>query len=551
MHMTGTAKAHVNILDCTLRDGGYCNDWQFDKRTASAVVHALNDAGADIIEIGYKSPRNHKSKSFEGLFRYCNESQLQFLADHPTAEYAFMVDAKEFLIDDGVDAQGTEDCIPSCEESLFDWVRIATYYPSLHGAVELADVFRDLGYRVTINLMGTSLLTEEDLQKAFSLASTAKLDALYFSDSFGDLRPNDVCHCIDLIRRYYTGKIGIHTHDNNGLAFANTIAAIDAGIDFIDATIMGMGRGAGNLKTEQILLYSYFKLQKFNLNPSELLEIIDSIFIPLHQKYRWGWDYTYMLSAMQNIHPTYCQHLRASNQYTIEQVSAILNDIEPSRREKFDESALLNAIDSAVNRPLQMDEPQVDLPIYEPIEGDSFLVIATGPSIDTYHDEIRTFIEQKSPVVIECNPKNTVFEDASTTYIKAVLNWVRLQKALESPDLSKAPIITGLTAIPKKYYTHANAYTFPCHVSKGEIALQKTSITLPDYVVGMFAVGLSLLSKPRQIYLAGFDGYENQADPRHQGMNEFWKITPDTCSLISLTPTSYRIKTESIYRWIR
>lgn len=540
----------VKILDCTLRDGGYCNNWQFDKKEASAMVHALNNAGLDIIELGYKSPKSHTSKSFEGLFRYCTESQIQFLKEYPAAEYAFMLDAKEFLINNKVDRSVVDECIPQCKESFFDWVRIASYYPTLQGTVELTDVLRDLGYRVTINLMGTSLLTEDDLNKAFSLASTSKTDVLYFSDSFGNLKPNDVCQCIDLIRQYYSGKIGIHTHDNNGLAFANTIAAIDAGIDFVDATLMGMGRGAGNLRTEQILLYLYFKLNKHSVNPSELLEVLDSVMIPLHKKCQWGWDYTYMLSAMQNIHPTYCQHLRATNQYTIGQVNGILHCIDPSKREKFDERALFKAIDSVVARPVQMDERLINLLLYEPLKGDTFLVIATGPSIDSYCDEIVAFIEQSSPIVIECNPKNTLFEAVSSTYIKAILNWVRLKKALESPDLSRNPIVSGLTAIPEKYRNHANVCTIPCHISKGNVQLDQMSMILPAYVVGMFAVGLALLSKPEKIYLAGFDGYGDDRNPRHQEMNVFWKeISP--LPLVSITPTTYPITIEPVYRLIK
>ncbi|MBN2735029.1 MAG: hypothetical protein JXQ82_09265 [Methanomicrobiaceae archaeon] len=548
--MTNKATKQVKILDCTLRDGGYCNNWQFEKKLAGTVVNSLSNAGVDLIEIGYKSPQSHSSKSYEGLFRYCNESQLRFLTNYPDTEYAFMVDTKEFLIDNKVNIKAIDECIPSCNESIFTWARLATYYPGLHGTVELADVFCDLGYRTTINLMGTSLLNHKDLEKAFSLAATGNQDVLYFSDSFGDLRPNEVCQCINLIQQFYKGSIGIHTHDNNGLAFANTIAAIDAGIDFVDATIRGMGRGAGNLRLEQILLYSYFKMDNTNINPSELLEVIDSVFIPLQQKYKWGWDYTYMLSAMQNIHPTYCQHLRTSNQYNIEQVSAILNGIDPSQRETFNENALLKAIDSAVNEPLQMNEPLVELPLYKPPEESSFLVIATGPSTDTYRDELVAFIDQKSPVVIECNPKNTVFEDVSDRYLKAILNWVRLQKALDSPDLSKAPIITGLTKIPEKYQTHVNVCSFPCHISKGNTMLQKASMTLPAYVVGMFAVGLALLSRPSKVYLAGFDGYKDTHNSKHQEMNAFWKVT-SLYPLVSITPTTYSLKIEPVYHLIK
>ena len=109
-------------------DGGYCNNWQFEKEVAKKLIGSLNNAGVDIIEVGYKSPIYHKSKSFEGLFRYCSESQLTFIPKQSYAEYAFMVDAKEFIVDNKVDHLAVEQCIPTSDESLFDWARIATYF---------------------------------------------------------------------------------------------------------------------------------------------------------------------------------------------------------------------------------------------------------------------------------------------------------------------------------------------------------------------------------------------------------------------------------------
>lgn len=540
----------VKILDCTLRDGGYCNNWQFDKKSAFEVIRALNNAGVDIIEVGYKTPNTHNSKSFEGLFKFCTESQLRFLEEYSSVEYAVMVDAKEFLTESHVDYSAVMDCFPACDQSLFNWVRVATHNTNLQGAIELVDVIHDLGYKVTLNLMGISLLSEENLQKAFSLAATADIDVLYFSDSFGDQNPNDIIHCINSLRSHYKGKIGIHSHDNNGLAFANSITAISAGIDYVDSTIMGMGRGAGNLKTEQILLFLYFKLKKLSVNPDELLDIIDSIFIPLHIKYKWGWDYSYMLSALQNIHPTYCQLLRATNQYTIGQVSEILNCIEPTQREKYSDEALLSAIDSVVNLPIQMNEKLTELPNYEPIVDDTFLVIATGPSVTDYQHELVTFINQIQPVVIECNPKNSIFEITSKKYFKSILNWVRLKKALDDPKISCAPIITGLAEIPEKYNNCQNILSVPCHISKNNVSLNKAKITLPAYVVGMFGIGLALLSEPKIVYLAGFDGYQDINDPKHEEMNMFWKEVSHN-PLISITPTKYPITVKPIYKFIK
>jgi 4-hydroxy 2-oxovalerate aldolase len=549
--MSQEPRKKVTILDCTLRDGGYFTNWQFDKKLAFALISALNKAGVDIIEVGYKSPASHKISGFEGLFRFCTESQLEFLRQQKPAEYSFMIDAKEFQKGSSVDRSAVSESIAPCEESLFSWVRVATYYPNIRGCSELVPALKDLGYNVTLNLMGISLLSQEELRDALTVVGGLGPEVFYFSDSFGDLVPADIGGCMSLIRNYFKGKIGIHTHDSNGLAFANTIEAIRLGVDFVDATVLGMGRGAGNLRTEQILLYLYFKEQYNHLNPSELLEVIDSYFVPLQKKHAWGWDYTYMLSALQNIHPTYCMNLRASTQYTIEQVSTILNGIEPSKRSAFDEKALLSAIDFAVNRPLKQDGPLSDIPRYVPAAGDRFLVIATGPESGQYKDEIQEFIRQHQPVVIECNPQDESFAAVAEKYQSAVLNWARLSKMLDTPTRIKKPVITGIHAIPEQYQGRMNILSHPCHVKKGEVAIGRDGLTLPAYVVGMYAVGLALLSQPAVIYLAGFDGYKDGDNQNQQEMLVFWEKLKPSAKIISLTPTTYPLNVEPIFRFIK
>lgn len=550
-YMSIQKQSNLTILDCTLRDGGYCNNWQFNKKIAPALVSSLNASGVDIIEIGYKSPSTHRDKNYEGLYRFCTESQLLFLKNNDNVQYAFMIDAKEFLDKDHVNVDLVNKTIPLCRDSLFNWVRVATYAQNFTGCNELISNLKKMGYKVTLNLMGISLLSQEQLTNALRQFSSAKMDVLYFSDSFGDLTHDDVLKCVSLIRNYFPGKIGIHTHDNNGLAFANTLCAIDAGVDFIDCTVMGMGRGAGNLRTEQILLHLYFKKGYTYLNPSELLDVINTYLAPLKEEYRWGWDYTYMLSALQNIHPTYCMNLRASNQYSIEQVSAILNGITLNKRKKYDERALFEAIDIVVNEPFKDEKASFALPIYEPEPFDSVLVMATGPSIQQYNEEIIEFIRQNQPLVIECNPKDEMFKSVSEKYLIAILNWVRLKKWLDTSAISKTRIVTGIPALSEKYAGNSHISSLPCHVGKNEVVIERTRCNLPAYVVGMFSVILAQLSSPKIIYLAGFDGYQDNANPRQIEMNVFWNSLPNKSKILSITPTTYGLEMEPIYKFIR
>jgi 4-hydroxy 2-oxovalerate aldolase len=536
------------LVDCTLRDGGYYTNWEFDKNLSKDLVKALNSAGTDIVELGYKSPKVHNEIGFEGLFRFCPESQLAFVKEYTNAKYAFMIDAKEFVVNNQVDKSLIYDCIIPKDKSLFSWCRIATYHSSIQEAATIAEYIKELGYKISMNLMGISLLKEDQIIDAISSIEQTCVDVFYFSDSFGSMHPSDVGKFISLIRRFFHREIGIHTHDNQGLAFASTLAAINNGIDFIDTTLMGMGRGAGNLKTEQLYLYLYYAGLK-ELNPSELISVIDRYFKPLYEKYKWGWDYAYMLGALKNIHPTYCHHLRTTNQYSMEQISSILNNIQIEKRSKFSEASLNSSIDIAVNSPILTKENLIDLPLYEPMIKDTILVIATGASVQSYENELIRFIKQHNVTVIECNPRNDVFENAAEDYYKVILNWVRLESYLAEYFRSDKPVITGIDKLPESFCERSNVYSYPCHVkeSNEERNFSGRSVYITAYVVGMFSIAIAQLSEPKTIYLAGFDGYGDTNHPKHIEMETFFKNMNTKTDLYSITPSTYSIKAKSIY----
>jgi len=452
----------VKILDCTLRDGGYFTNWDFDIPFAKDVISSLNYSNVDIIEIGYKSPKKKNVHKFEGRFKYCNNSLLDFIPkNNRSAEYACMVDASDYIRDRIPDLNLLDSTISDKDSSLITWIRVASYYHTLPQCIPMLSILKEKGYATTLNLMGVSLLPDGDIVNAAkTVESSPDLDCVYISDSFGTLSPTDIPNILQQVKNEYSGKLGIHTHDNNGLAFANTICAIDSGIDFVDSTIMGMGRGAGNLRTEQQLLYMVFKLGQSQKNPYELLDVIERWFMPMHEKYRWGWDFTYMLSAMQDIHPTYCMNLRSANQYTIEQIKSILNEIHPKNRHKFTEVALSAAIRAVIDKPGIPDLSQKELPLFIPHHEPSVLVIATGPSSQRYYSELVLFIQKNQPLVIECNPSDTKFSDIADNYLAAILNMVRMNKALSNTKLSKLKMVTGLTAVSDEISYWITLYSF-------------------------------------------------------------------------------------------
>ena len=312
----------MKLLDCTLRDGGYYTNWSFDDDFVKRLVGSLNKAGVDIIEMGYKSPLKG------GKYRKCNDSFIrEIVGDLHDTDLAFMIDAKDFINGD-VDVKLLKSIVKPSSESPFTYCRLAITPQQIKEALIMIDLLDGLGYKVIVNVMRVSLLKDLEIRKFCNSLSKTKVVALYFADSFGSLLPDRVKELVEIFKE--TGKdIGIHTHDNLGLAFANSLCAVDNDVKYVDGTLTGMGRGVGNVRTEQLLTY-------YRLPNNSLTDFISNVMIPMKNKYGWGWNHNYMLTGMYEIHPTYCQRLQ-SLPIEDSKVQEILKNIPDEDKTSFKE----------------------------------------------------------------------------------------------------------------------------------------------------------------------------------------------------------------------
>ena len=312
----------MKLLDCTLRDGGYYTNWSFDDDFVKRLVGSLNKAGVDIIEMGYKSPLKG------GKYRKCNDSFIrEIVGDLHDTDLAFMIDAKDFINGD-VDVKLLKSIVKPSSESPFTYCRLAITPQQIKEALIMIDLLDGLGYKVIVNVMRVSLLKDSEIRKFCNSLSKTKVVALYFADSFGSLLPDRVKELVEIFKE--TGKdIGIHTHDNLGLAFANSLCAVDNDVKYVDGTLTGMGRGVGNVRTEQLLTY-------YRLPNNSLTDFISNVMIPMKNKYGWGWNHNYMLTGMYEIHPTYCQRLQ-SLPIEDSKVQEILKNIPDEDKTSFKE----------------------------------------------------------------------------------------------------------------------------------------------------------------------------------------------------------------------
>jgi 4-hydroxy 2-oxovalerate aldolase len=296
-------RPQIKVLDCTIRDGGLNNKWQFSDEIVKKVFLALSAAGVDYMEVGYKSSEKYFSREEHGAWKFCTEEDIKRIVGDTDTKMKLSAMADIGRID-------SED-IPLKKDSILDMIRVACYAKEIDKAIALAHECLDKGYEATINLMAVSKVLERDLDEALDDLSKSDVPVVYLVDSFGALYSEQIHF---LLKKYFEAlpgkELGIHTHNNQQLAFANTIEAIIAGANRLDASLYGMGRGAGNCTLE--LLLSFLKNPKFDIRP--LIEIIQEIFIPMKAEIEWGYHIPYLITGTLNEHPRNAMKIMGSKE---------------------------------------------------------------------------------------------------------------------------------------------------------------------------------------------------------------------------------------------
>ena len=286
----------IKVVDCTLRDGGIVNDFKFDDEFVKDLYKANIAAGVDYMEFGYKASKEIFNVEDFGKWKFCDEESIrEIVGDNDT-------DLKIAVMADVGRTDYKKDIIPK-KDSVIDMIRVATYVNTIPAAIEMINYCADLGYEVTINIMAVSTASEKDLDLALDMLGQSKASVIYLVDSYGSLYPEQIR---EFAKKYlkvaekYGKSIGIHAHNNQQLAFANTIESCVMGVSYLDATMSGMGRGAGNCYME--LLMGFLRNPKYSINP--VLKFVEKHMLHLKASdIVWGCDVQYMLTGQQNQHP--------------------------------------------------------------------------------------------------------------------------------------------------------------------------------------------------------------------------------------------------------
>lgn len=289
-------RADIKVLDATLRDGGLVNDFRFTDDFVKALYLANIRAGVDYMEFGYKGDKSMFDVDKFGPCKFCDDEYIRSIVGENNTDLKLAVMADVGRCDYKND-------IHDRSESPVDLIRVATYLHQIPTAVSMIEDAKSKGYEVSCNIMAISNARESDIQAALDILGKSPVDVFYIVDSFGSLYPEQIARIVDIYKEYadkYGKKLGMHAHNNMQLAFANTIEAVGDGVDWLDATYAGMGRGAGNCAME--LLLGFLKNPKYNVYPA--IQFIEKHVPDVRDAGAvWGYDFQYLMTGLLNQHP--------------------------------------------------------------------------------------------------------------------------------------------------------------------------------------------------------------------------------------------------------
>ena len=289
-----SVREDIKVFDCTIRDGGLVNNYHFSDEFVKAHYDMCVAAGIDYMEIGKNVSPTVMSEDEYGCWNFCKEEDIKRIVgeNDTNLKIAVMADVGRTIKEE----------IPPKNESVIDMIRVATYIHQLPEAIDLIEDFHAKGYETTCNIMAISKSFDDELDEVLLQVGKSSTDVIYIADSFGSFYPEQINK---LTEKYLnvakeSGKqVGIHAHNNLQLAYANTLEAMIYGTSYLDVTVSGLGRGAGNCPME--LLVGFLKNPKYKLSP--VLKFIEEHIVPLEKELDWGYSVPYMITGKLNEHP--------------------------------------------------------------------------------------------------------------------------------------------------------------------------------------------------------------------------------------------------------
>jgi 4-hydroxy 2-oxovalerate aldolase len=529
-----------NLIDCTLRDGGYYNNWEFARELVIDYLNAMELAQVDYVELGL---RNFDSGKFHGPYYYTTDNYLNTLNLPMSLKYAVMVNASELMGYKEGCVKAVDTLFVEASKSAISLVRVACHFSEITLIKDALKALKAKGYKLGLNLMQISDRTLDEIRQFIYIAHECNVDVLYFADSTGSLLNVDVEVIVKAINRDWAGGIGIHAHNNMGHALSNSLVAISLGATWVDSTVMGMGRGPGNLETENILLAAMGdEFDQRTISP--VLKIINKYFQKMKSYYGWGQNPYYYLSGKYGIHPTYIQEMLSDKRYDEAEILATINYLKSRNSKKFAKDTLTMGRYFYSGAPLGTWRPR------DYISGRDVLLIGSGDSVRLHADGIEAYIKLKNPIVIALNDQSSI----SPEFInyRAVCHPFRITSNISSLAKYGGELVIPYSQLfenKSNIFSAGECLDFGVSIGGDQFEYFDYFANIPAPLAVGYALAIASSGNANHIYLAGFDGYDYE-DPRFKEMEMLlmaYAKSSGSVNITSITATKYKIAQSSIY----
>ena len=474
----------IKLLDCTLRDGGYVNNWRFGKNNIETIVQKIIQAGVEIIECGYLSTKSSGDTDTARFNSIKDVERAYVSAKSAHQSYAVMVNYGEYPVELLENADINSPII-----------RVAFHKKDLDRAFAYLYELKNRGYRFYVQPMGALNYTDEEYVQLIKRTNDLEPEAFYIVDSFGVMELKDFRRLIFLADNNLNQRImlGYHSHNNLQQAYSNSKYMVEQNLDhdiIIDASVFGMGRGAGNLNIELFAKYLNQNFGKmYNIEP--ILEVFDECLKPIFAKNFWGYSLSFYLSAIHNCHPNYAAYFSEKNTLTVRSMHEILAMISEEDCNSFSIEKASMYYNKYQER--YVDDHYAVNEIKLKTTGRSVLILAPGSSIIKEKDKIKKYIGEKNPVIFGVNK-------ISPEYIYDYL-YIANEKRLSNLPKVKEYITTS-----NLYFNQGLRVNYASYLCDDERVSDDPTLMLINLLI---SIGI------RSITIAGYDGFNANPDENY------------------------------------
>ena len=533
----------VRILDCTFRDGGYYNNWDFADNLFVDYLSVFSKTNVQLLEVGFRFP---PSSGFRGAHAYTTDDYIAGFEIPSDKSLGVMVNAADRAKYEST-THFIDSLFVSADNSPIEFVRIASHEAEIQYAMEIATGLIDRGYITAVNLMQISEIHPKNLSKIAKSLSNLPLMSFYVADSLGSMKPEEIRSTFQVLSESTSLPLGLHAHDNLGLALQNSMVAIEEGARFVDGTLRGMGRGPGNTKTEELAIALHSSDSEYE-GALKLGQFTDTTWAKLQEDLSWGRNLAYFAAGLLHVHPTYVQELLADSRHDQSSALRVVRNLSQMGAQRYDQEKLTDADGLHFTGVSEQAEIQVTEP-WQTRQFEEAIILGPGSSLQEYRRALSIFVT-KNPEALVLSVNDADLGVSHSNGYRVISHRRQVEPNAHFFADPGAKIILPHNRLSQLLPTNILASCWNVDfVESLHLEIEEGRVKSPVNTVFSYACGLAHLSGAKRLFLAGFDGI-GSGDSRDFEMVqildeikrsfgiEVRSLTPTKLPIVTISPLS-------------